>query len=462
MRKFLTILLLAFSTLACASCMNGKTSSSEQQSESSITVEMSELPETATAELGERFDIPEVTATKGGKEIAVEVSVKDSNGAEVELEGRGTRFSVTDMNGYVITFSAGEGEEQIVKTMNVQVLDTKGPEILLPASADNMTVKKGGTVSVPVATWTDKSGEATDGGYKVMFGNSEISVEKGETADTFVAEEYGEYTVVYSATDKFGNRTETSIVIECARSVLLANFDDFSKVWANEGYSEIVSEHAVEGNALKVTCNNGWQMIAVYKELLFYYKCAMMEIETKFNVLNEEFSLRFDRNPINSIKTRLKNTMSIYMKTVKLGVPFTVESVEENLHDVAGIRVTCSFVDDVYTLADALLKQDDITLITKKDYIENPKENGYRSLHLIVSVPIYLEREKREMKAEIQLRTIAMDFWASLEHQVRYKKEIVQTEETAKELYECAQASAELDARMDKLREKYEERTEKF
>ena len=270
MRKFLTILLLAFSTLACASCMNGKTSSSEQQSESSITVEMSELPETATAELGERFDIPEVTATKGGKEIAVEVSVKDSNGAEVELEGRGTRFSVTDMNGYVITFSAGEGEEQIVKTMNVQVLDTKGPEIVLPASADNMTVKKGGTVSVPVATWTDKSGEATDGGYKVMFGNSEISVEKGETADTFVAEEYGEYTVVYSATDKFGNRTETSIVIECARSVLLANFDDFSKVWANEGYSEIVSEHAVEGNALKVTCNNGWQMIAVYKELLFY------------------------------------------------------------------------------------------------------------------------------------------------------------------------------------------------
>ena len=113
MRKFLTILLLAFSTLACASCMNGKTSSSEQQSESSITVEMSELPETATAELGERFDIPEVTATKGGKEIAVEVSVKDSNGAEVELEGRGTRFSVTDMNGYVITFSAGEGEEQM-------------------------------------------------------------------------------------------------------------------------------------------------------------------------------------------------------------------------------------------------------------------------------------------------------------------------------------------------------------
>lgn len=133
-----------------------------------MTIEMSELPETATAELGERFDIPEVTAKKGGKEIAVAVSVKDSKGEEVELQGRGTRFSATDMNGYVVTFSAGEGEEKIVKTLNVQVSDTKGPEISLPASANNMTVKKGATVSVPAATWTDKSEEVTDGGYKVM------------------------------------------------------------------------------------------------------------------------------------------------------------------------------------------------------------------------------------------------------------------------------------------------------
>lgn len=145
MRKFLTALLLAVSALVFASCTGGEISTSQQQSESSMTIEMSELPETATAELGERFDIPEVTAKKGGKEIAVAVSVKDSKGEEVELQGRGTRFSATDMNGYVVTFSAGEGEEKIVKTLNVQVSDTKGPEISLPASANNMTVKKGAT-----------------------------------------------------------------------------------------------------------------------------------------------------------------------------------------------------------------------------------------------------------------------------------------------------------------------------
>ena len=122
------------------------------------------------------------------------------------------------------------------------------------------------------------------------------------------------------------------------------------------------------------------------------------------------------------------------------------------MNDVAGIRVVCSFTEDVYTLADALLKQDDIILLQKKDYIANPKENGYRSLHLIVSVPIFLENEKRLMKVEIQLRTIAMDCWASLEHQLRYKKEIDFTKEMEQELSECARMSTELDARMDRLR----------
>lgn len=123
---------------------------------------------------------------------------------------------------------------------------------------------------------------------------------------------------------------------------------------------------------------------------------------------------------------------------------------------MAGVRVVCSFVDDVYLLADALLKQDDITLLEKKDYIANPKPNGYRSLHLIVTVPIFLEHEKRIMQVEIQLRTIAMDFWASLEHQLRYKKDFDFTEEMAKELQDCADLSAKLDARMDSLRESVE------
>lgn len=189
-----------------------------------------------------------------------------------------------------------------------------------------------------------------------------------------------------------------------------------------------------------------------FSTMMAYYRCAIMEIETKFNVLNEEFSLQYDRNPINGMKSRLKSLASIKGKMEKKGLPFTVEDIEENINDIAGIRVICSFPNDVYMLADALLKQDDITLVKKKDYIENPKPNGYRSLHLIVSVPIFLAKEKRPMKVEIQLRTIAMDFWASLEHQLRYKKDFEFTENMAKELLYCADLSAELDSKMESLR----------
>lgn len=189
-----------------------------------------------------------------------------------------------------------------------------------------------------------------------------------------------------------------------------------------------------------------------FAKLMAYYRCAMMEIETKFNVLNEEFSLHLDRNPISDIKSRIKSMFSIREKLLGRGLPFTVESMEENLNDIAGVRVICSFPEDVYTLADALLKQDDICLLEKKDYIKNPKPNGYRSLHLIVTVPIFLAHEKKEMRVEIQLRTIAMDFWASLEHQLRYKKDFAFSEEMAEELLQCANLSAELDARMDAIR----------
>ena len=189
-----------------------------------------------------------------------------------------------------------------------------------------------------------------------------------------------------------------------------------------------------------------------YNRLMAYYRCAIMEVETKFNVLNEEFSLRYDRNPINGIKSRLKRLDSIQEKLKRKQLPFDLQTIEEHIHDVAGVRVVCAFVDDVYLLAEALLKQDDIMLVEKKDYIANPKPNGYRSLHLIVTVPIFLEHEKRMMQVEIQLRTIAMDFWASLEHQLRYKKELVFTEKMAQELRDCAQLSAQVDLRMDALR----------
>lgn len=189
-----------------------------------------------------------------------------------------------------------------------------------------------------------------------------------------------------------------------------------------------------------------------YRRLMTYYRCAIMEIETKFNVLNEEFSLQYDRNPIESIKSRLKTPQSIAQKLKRKGLDLTVESVEENLGDVAGIRVVCSFPEDVYMLADALLSQDDIRLITKRDYIEHPKENGYRSLHLIIEVPIFLAEEKRLMKAEIQLRTIAMDFWASLEHKLRYKNDVEIDKNISDELRLCAEISAHLDLKMDSLR----------
>lgn len=191
-----------------------------------------------------------------------------------------------------------------------------------------------------------------------------------------------------------------------------------------------------------------------YKELMSRYQCAIMEIETKFKVLNEEFSLEYDRNPIESIKTRLKSQESIFKKLRIKNLPVSLESIENNLFDIAGVRVICSFKEDIYKLADCLLKQDDITLIEKKDYIVNPKPSGYRSLHLIVEVPIFLQNEKKPMKVEVQLRTIAMDFWASLEHKLRYKKNIdpAEADLLARELLECAQMSSELDERMEDIK----------
>ena len=194
------------------------------------------------------------------------------------------------------------------------------------------------------------------------------------------------------------------------------------------------------------------QWFETYTKLMAYYRCAMMEIETKFNVLNEEFSLQLDRNPINGIKSRIKNPLSLREKLERKHLPVTIQNIEAHINDVAGVRVVCSFPEDVYTLANALLNQDDITLIEEKDYIKNPKPNGYRSLHLIVSVPIFLAHEKKSMRVEIQIRTIAMDFWASLEHQLRYKKDFEFTKEIEDELLYCATLSAELDSKMDKLK----------
>ena len=193
------------------------------------------------------------------------------------------------------------------------------------------------------------------------------------------------------------------------------------------------------------------EQIKPVRELMAYYQCAMMEVETKFKVLSQELSLEYDRNPIETIKTRLKSMDSITDKLLDRGFSLTLENIEQQLNDVAGVRVICGLPSDIYELADAFLRQDDVRLIMKKNYIANPKENGYRSLHLIVEIPIFLHDEKKMMKVEVQLRTISMDWWASLEHKIRYKKDIVVEGSVANELRSCAESAAALDRRMEQL-----------
>ena len=195
------------------------------------------------------------------------------------------------------------------------------------------------------------------------------------------------------------------------------------------------------------------------ERMMTFYQCAIMQIETKFKILNEQFSLSLDRNPIESIKSRVKSYDSIMKKIRRKKIGLSVEDIEDKMNDIAGVRVICSYIDDIYLLADCLLSQDDVTLVERKDYIKNPKPSGYRSLHLIVSVPIYLQDLKKEVKVEVQLRTIAMDFWASLEHSLHYKRcqsdeTNCDAEELASELVECAKESARLDAKMQEIRDR--------
>lgn len=193
-----------------------------------------------------------------------------------------------------------------------------------------------------------------------------------------------------------------------------------------------------------------------YMELMMKYGCALKEITTKFEVLNSEFSLLYNRNPIESIKTRLKRPRSIMAKLAKHGIPVTVQNIRENVFDVAGARIICSFPHDIYSLVEMLKKQDDITVLKVKDYISNPKPNGYRSLHLIVEIPIFLSDRKENVVVEVQLRTIAMDFWASLEHKLKYKKNTDSPEEIVDELRECADEIGRLDLKMQEIHKRIE------
>ena len=189
-----------------------------------------------------------------------------------------------------------------------------------------------------------------------------------------------------------------------------------------------------------------------FAEMMIWYRCALMEVETKLNVLNQEFSLYYDRNPFESIETRLKSPSSIVNKLHKKGLEVSVDSIWENLHDVAGVRVFCSFQEDIYKLARMLCSQDDVSLLRIKDYIKNPKPNGYRSRHLILAIPIFLSEKKQYVKVEVQFRTIAMDFWASLEHKMKYKKNVKNPEQIVERLTKCAERIEEIDLEMQNIR----------
>ena len=189
-----------------------------------------------------------------------------------------------------------------------------------------------------------------------------------------------------------------------------------------------------------------------FVRVMTYYRCAIMEIQTKLNVLNAEFSLQYDRNPFENIESRLKKPESIVEKMIRRGIPLTVEDMEQEMTDIAGIRVICSFQEDLYNLADLLVEQDDVLLISRKDYIANPKPNGYRSLHLLIDIPIFLSQGKKHMKVEVQFRTMAMDFWASVDHKLKYKKSIRDTEAVVNKLKICADTLAKMDAEMEEIR----------
>lgn len=213
-------------------------------------------------------------------------------------------------------------------------------------------------------------------------------------------------------------------------------------------------EQAIQNRVTDLTVQEWFhEQAKPYQELMAYYRCAMMEVETKFRVLNEAFSLQYEFNPIETIKTRLKKPENVIDKLLRYHLPVTVESIENYINDVAGVRVICAFPSEIDMLADALLRQDDVKFVQKKDYIRNPKESGYRSLHLIVAVPIFLQDKKRLMKVEVQFRTMAMDWWASLEHKLRYKKDRPLTEQQNDSLLACSEIAAELDRRMEELNE---------
>lgn len=185
-----------------------------------------------------------------------------------------------------------------------------------------------------------------------------------------------------------------------------------------------------------------------WKEVQLVYSSALKEIGTKLEILNDEFQHVHKYNPIEHIKSRIKTSERIVRKLKKHGYESTIENMVRYVNDIAGVRIICSFTTDVYRIAEMLERQRDLNIIDVKDYIKYPKSSGYKSYHMIVSVPIYLSERRVEAKVEIQIRTVAMDFWASLEHKINYKFDVNVPNHIKDELLECAKMVSELDERM--------------
>lgn len=197
--------------------------------------------------------------------------------------------------------------------------------------------------------------------------------------------------------------------------------------------------------------NDFYRMAFQYQKIMMVYESAIKQVETKLEILNKESKVNRKRNPIETVKSRIKSPDSIAQKLEKKKLPVNFDSMMENLNDIAGVRVICPYISDIYTVRDMLLKQPDIKLVAQNDYIENPKESGYRSLHLVIEIPVYLSKTEHDVKVEIQLRTIAMDFWASLEHELHYKNTDIIPDSIRRELYRVAETIAMTDREMEDI-----------
>ena len=194
-----------------------------------------------------------------------------------------------------------------------------------------------------------------------------------------------------------------------------------------------------------------YKMAFQFQQIMMIYESAIKQIETKLDILNKESSVNRTRNPINTVKSRLKSPESIAKKLEKKSLEVSFNSMMKNLNDIAGVRVICPYISDIYSVRDMLLKQPDLKLIKENDYIQNPKESGYRSLHLVMEIPVYLSKTEHNVRVEIQLRTIAMDFWASLEHPLHYKNDAEVPDSIRRELFRVAETIAMTDREMEEI-----------